>query len=390
MVAAAIENVYRQERSRILATLIRWARNLDDAEEVLQDAFTTATRRWPSEGIPDQPAAWILQAAKHRLIDRRRVESRRRELLAQLIVDTQTPDELSDDILRLFFTCCHPVLAPEAQIALTLRTIGGLSTPEIARAFLVPEPTMAQRIVRAKAKIQAAGVPYRIPDDKELPERLDSVLRVIYLIFNEGYSLYRHELSREAIHVAGQLTSWLPNQAEVEGLLALMILTHSRRDARLDKFGNLITLDEQDRSLWHKSEIEQGVALVERALKRKALGPYQIQAAIAAVHAEGTDWPQIAQLYEELLRFDEGSVVRLNHAIAVAYAKNWQRGLELLESIRDLDQYHPWHAARAQMLRKVGRLAEARAAFDRAIRLTTNRAEREYLSRVQAATTLEE
>lgn len=389
MVAAAIETVYRDERSRILATLIRWARNLDDAEEVLQDAFATATTRWPAEGIPDKPAAWLLLTAKNRLIDRRRVESRRRKLLSQLIVDTQSPEELPDDILRLIFTCCHPVMSPEAQIALTLRTIGGLSTPEIASAFLVPESTMAQRIVRAKAKIQDAGVPYRIPNPDELPDRLFSVLRVIYLIYNEGYSRLRHELSSEAISLACQLNGWLPGQAEIEGLLALMILTHARRDARTDPNGNLITLDEQDRSLWHAPEIKHGILLVEQALSRKSLGPYQLQAAIAAVHSEGEDWPQVARLYEELLRFDNGEVVRLNHAIAVAYACGWQHGLTLLESIAGLNDYLPFHAARAQMLRRVGRIAEARAAFDRAIRLTTNRAEREYLSRVQAATTTE-
>jgi RNA polymerase sigma-70 factor (ECF subfamily) len=384
-----IAHVYRTERSRILATLIRWSRNLDDAEDVLQDAFATAAQRWPGEGIPDNPAAWLLQASKHRLIDRHRVESRRRELLAQLIVDNQSQEELPDDILRLIFTCCHPVLSPEAQIALTLRTLGGLSTPEIARAFLVPEPTIAQRIVRAKSKILAAGIPYRVPAASELPERLDSVLRVIYLIFNEGYSQLRPTLANEAIHLASQLNLWLPASAEIEGLLALMLLTHSRRDARIGTNGELIMLDEQDRSLWHQAEIQRGIALVEIALKRKSLGPYQIQAAIAAVHAEGSDWPQVARLYEELLRFDCSSVVRLNHAVAVAFAKDWHKGLLLLESIADLDHYHPFHAARAQMLKRVGRLAEARAAFDRAIRLTTNRAEREYLSRVQATTTVE-
>jgi RNA polymerase sigma-70 factor, ECF subfamily len=380
-----LETVYRDERSRILATLIRWSRNIDDAEEVLHDAFATAAARWGTDGTPDNPAAWLLHTAKNRLIDRRRLESRRREILSQLIVDSSDTQQLPDDILRLIFTCCHPVLSAEAQIALTLRTLGGLATPEIARAFLLPEPTIAQRIVRAKSKILQAGVPYRIPEAKELPTRLDSVLRVIYLIFNQGYSDYRSNLANEAIRLATQLNSWLPAQAEVEGLLALLLLTHARRDARLDPQGNLIVLDEQDRNLWHTTEIQQGLALVEQALKRKQLGPYQLQAAIAAVHAEGTDWPQIACLYEELLRFDSGSVVRLNHAIAIGYAESWHKALALLESIEGLNDYQPWHAARAQALRRLSRLADARAAFDRAIRLTTTRAEREYLSRIQAS-----
>lgn len=389
MVSAAIEQVYREERSRILATLIRWARNLDDAEEVLQDAFAVASTHWAANGLPDRPGAWILQTARNRLLDRRRVESRRRELLSQLIVDTQSTEELPDDILRLIFTCCHPVLSPEAQIALTLRTLGGLATPEIARAFLVPETTMAQRIVRAKSKILDAGVPYRIPDEAEFPERLESVLKVVYLIFNEGYSLMRHELSVEAIRLATLLESWLPGQAEVEGLRALMILTHARRDARQDEKGAFVTLDEQDRSLWHSAEIAVGLELVERALRRRQLGPYQLQAAIAAVHSEGVDWPQVALLYKELLRFDSTAVVRLNHAIAVAYAHGWQCGLELMEGIAGLESYAPWHASRAQMLKRLGRNAEARAAFERAIRLTENRAQREYLSRVQAAISAE-
>ncbi len=385
MIAERIEAVYREERSQILASLIRWARNIDDAEEVLHEAFATAAAKWPEEGLPQRPGAWIMQTAKHRLIDRKRVESRRRELLSQLIVDTQSEEELPDDILRLFFTCCHPVLAPESQIALTLRTLGGLTTPEISRAFLVPEATMAQRIVRAKSKILAAGVPYRIPPDAELPERLDSVLRVIYLIFNEGYSLLRHDLSNEAIRLARKLTEWLPRRAEAEGLLALLLLTHSRRDARRTAAGDLVPLDEQNRALWHADEIAEGIALVELALKRKQLGPYQLQAAIAAVHAEGTDWPQIALLYEQLMRFDDGPVVRLNHAVAIAYTDGWQRGIELLDAITGLEDYFPYQAARAQMLKRVGRLTEANLAFDRAIRLTSNQAEQEYLSRVQAA-----
>ncbi len=401
MTASIIESVYREERGRILASLIRWSRSLDDAEEVLQDAFATATDRWAREGVPQNPGAWILTAARHRLMDRRRIEIRRRELLSQhhpieLIVDNHDPEELPDDILRLFFTCCHPVLSPEAQIALTLRTLGGLSTPEIARAFLLPESNIAQRIVRAKAKILAAGVPYRLPLREDLPLRIDSVLGAIYLIFNEGYSassgdsLIRVGLCQEAIRLAALLNTWLPTQAELEGLLALMILTHARRDARTNAQGELITLDEQQRSQWHSGEITSGLALVEQALVRRTLGPYQLQAAIAAVHAEAatanaTDWLQIASLYCELLRFDSSGVVRLNHAIAVGYANGWELGLELLEAIPDLTQYHPWHAVHAQMLKRVGRAAQARIAFEQAMRLCANRAECEYLSRQLAS-----
>lgn len=401
MPASIIETVYREERGRILATLIRWSRSLDDAEEVLHDAFAVAADRWPREGIPQNPGAWLLTTAKHRLMDRRRIEVRRRELLAQhhpteLIVDTINPEELPDDILRLFFTCCHPVLSPEAQIALTLRTLGGLATTEIARAFLLPESTIAQRIVRAKAKILDAGVPYRLPLREDLSLRLDSVLSVIYLIFNEGYaassgdSLIRLNLCNEAIRLAALLNTWLPAQAELEGLLALMTLIHARRDTRITSQGELITLDRQQRSHWHAAEIADGLALVEQALERKSLGPYQLQAAIAAVHseaasAEATDWPQIAGLYCQLLRFDSGSVVRLNHAVAVGYANGWEHGLKLLADIPDLTQYHPWHAVHAQMLKRVGLTKEASAAFEQAIRLCSNRAEREYLSRQLAS-----
>ena len=391
MVARVIESVYREERSRILATLIRWSRSIDDAEEVLHDAFAAASVKWPGEGIPAKPGAWILETARNRLIDRRRVEVRRRELLAQhhptaLVVDRSEPEVLANDILRLFFTCCHPVMSPEAQIALTLRTVGGLATPEIARAFLVPEATMAQRIVRAKAKILDAGVPYRLPCAEDLTERVERVLKVIYLIFNEGYSQMRQDLSFEAIRLGRLLNEWLPGEAEVEGALALMILTHARRDARMDDAGRLVMLDEQDRGRWHSDEIAEGVGLVERALRRKSLGPYQLQAAIAAVHCEGTDWLQVARLYEELLRFDSGPVVRLNHAVAMGYSCSWEVGLRLVDAIEDLGEYQPWHAARAQMLLRAGKAAEARVAFETAIELSRNSAEREYLIRVQATT----
>lgn len=367
----------------MLATLIRWARRFDDAEEVLQEAFAEAASRWNQEGVPPKPAAWVMLVAKNRLIDRRRVEKRRRELSGQLVIDQDSGDELPEDVLRLFFTCCHPVLSEEAQIALTLRTLGGLTTGEIARAFLVGEATMAQRLVRAKAKIHEAGVPYRLPENGELPERLNSVLHVVYLIFNEGYSNYRDDLAAEAIRLGRLIEAWLPGRAEVEGLLALMILHHARRAARRNSAGELVPLDEQDRTLWRELEVKEGVKWVEQALGRRILGPYQLQAAIAAVHAEGEDWKQVALLYGELLRFDGGPVVRLNHAVAVAYGFGMEEGLRLVDSIEGLENYYPWHAARAQMMSRLGRKAEARVAFERAIRLAGNRAEREYLARQQ-------
>ncbi len=381
----AITTVYREERGRLLATLIRLARNLDDAEEVLQEAFARAARLWPDQGIPARPAGWILEVARNLLLDQRRGEKRRRELLRELIVDRTDDTELADDVLRLIFTCCHPVLSLEAQIALTLRTVGGLTTPEIARAFLLPEATLAQRIVRAKAKIRDAGVPYRIPTAADFPERLTGVLLTLYLIFNEGYSQHRHDLAAEALRLGRLLLEWLPGQAEVEGLVALMTLHHARRTARLNAQGDLIPLDEQDRSLWQAAEIATGRQLVEQALRRRQLGPYQLQAAIAAAHTEGPDWPQVALLYNELLRFDASPIVRLNHAVAVGLAGDVSTALSLLNDLHGLDAYAPWHAARAQMLKRAGEPAAARAAFGAAIRLSHNRAEREYLSRQQAA-----
>lgn len=392
-----VAELYSSERGRILATLIRLARNFEDAEEVVQEAFLAAEEHWARQGVPENPAAWVLTVAKRKLLDRRRVESRRRELLEQfapteLIVDQREEEELADDRLRLIFTCCHPALAPEASIALTLRTLGGLETAEIARAFLVPEATMAQRLLRVKRKISAAGIPYRIPDKHELPERLDSVLHVIYLIFNEGYAatggerLLRAELCQEAIRLLHLVNDLVPGRAEVEGLLALLLLTHARRAARVDVKGRLVALDEQERHLWQRSGIDVGLRLVEQALRRKSLGKYQLLAAMAAVHceapsAEQTDWKQIAALYSELLRWEDSPIVRLNQAVAAAYAEGWAAGWALLVQIDGLGDYHPYFAAKAQILQKLGRLAEARVAFERAIALTQNAAEREYLSR---------
>ncbi len=395
--ASALEGLYRAERGRIVATLLRMSRKFADAEEVAQEAFAAAAERWSVEGLPANPGAWVMAVAKNRMVDRLRIEARRRELLEargprELIVDLTDEGELPDDVLRLIFLCCHPVLSAEAQIALTLRSLGGLETGEIARAFLVPEATMAQRLVRAKRKIADAGVPYRLPLREDLPERVESVLRVIYLIFNEGYvaregdDLLRVDLCAEAIRLARLMNDWLPGVAEAEGLLALMLLTHSLREARIDERGGLVTLDCQDRARWQRGEIAEGVTLTERALGRRDLGLYQVQASIAALHCEAptaaeTDWPQIARLYDELMRFDSSPVARLNRAVAIGYALDWSAGLAELEAVEGLEHYHPYHAARAQMLRQLGRRPEALGAFDRAIRLTANRSEQKYLSR---------
>jgi RNA polymerase sigma-70 factor (ECF subfamily) len=404
-VRAAIEQVFRAEHGKVIASLIGSLRDFDLAEEVLQDAFTVALERWPRDGIPPNPAAWIATTAKRRAIDTWRRERQRLEKYAALgqpgaVVEEymeehdQNYGALADDRLRLIFTCCHPALALEAQVALTLRTLGGLSTSEIARALLVPETTLGQRLFRAKRKIRDAGIPYEVPPDHLLPERLEAVLAVVYLIFNEGYSastgevLIRRELSAEAIRLGRVLRSIMPDEPEVGGLLALMLLHDARRAARVSaEHDGPVILEDQDRSRWDQVEIVEGLALVERALRLGRLGPYQLQAAIAAIHAEAqipeaTDWRQIAALYELLAQASPSPIVALNHAAAVAMADGPDKGLALIdrrEVAGALEGYRWLHAARADLLRRLGRRAEAATAYARALELTENAAERVYL-----------
>jgi RNA polymerase sigma-70 factor (ECF subfamily) len=400
---ATIESVFRDEYGRIIAGLIRVSHSFDLAEEALQDAFATAVIRWQSDGVPDNPAAWITTAARRKLIDYARREQTRRNNEDQLFYEspscTHAIDEdmtlpFEDDRLRLIFTCCHPALNIQAQIALTLRTLGGLATPEIARAFLIPEPTLAQRLVRAQRKIQQARIPYEVPTPDRLPERLSAVQAVLYLIFNEGYaatsgdSLVRRELCAEAIRLARTLNELLPDNPETMALLALMLLHDSRRDARCPD-GELVTLDEQNRTLWHAEQIAEGIKLVERALGRRTVGPYQLQAAIAAVHAEAataaqTDWKQIAALYALLATLQPSPIVSLNHAVAVAMSESLERGLALIDTLigsNELEPYHLIHAARADLLRRMQRPQEALESYHRALALTRNAVERRYLQR---------
>jgi RNA polymerase sigma-70 factor (ECF subfamily) len=403
--AKAVEEVYRSDWGRIVATLIGMTRDFDLAEESAQEAFTAALDQWPASGVPELPRAWIIQTARNKAIDRIRRRALLKEKLESyaadgLVREVEEPDydttEIPDDRLRLIFTCCHPALALEAQVALTLRTLCGLETDEIARAFLVPPATMAQRLVRAKRKIRDAGIPYTVPQTNDMAERLDAVLTVVYLVFNEGYvatrggSLVRADLCAEAVRL-GRLVRTLTAPrpaAEATALLALMLLHDARREARLDAAGELVVLEEQDRSRWNQKQIAEALPLVEEAL-RGGIGPFSVQAAIAAVHcraarAGDTDWPQIVRLYDVLERLQPSPIVSLNRAVAVAMASGPAQALEIVDRLAaasDLDGYHLLHAARADLLRRLGAAAEAAKSYRRALELVTNESERRFLER---------
>ena len=405
MTPLVLEQLYREDAGRIVASLIRLIGDFDLAEEAAQEAFATAVEQWPREGVPQNPRAWIIGTARHKAIDRIRREARfaqRRDELIRMAEGEDGPQEadpmgagVADERLRLIFTCCHPALAPEAQVALSLRTLCGLTTEEIARAFLVPPATMAQRLVRAKRKIRAARIPYEIPPPEVLPERIDTVMAVIYLVFNEGYAashgdeLVRADLCAEAIRLGRIVCELIAGNSEAQGLLALMLIQDSRRATRVNSDGDIALLEEQDRTRWNREQIREGLALVNSAFCNGSPGPYAIQAAIAAVHARAqraadTDWREIEALYAYLMRIRPSPVVELNHAVALAMASGVSEGLQMIESIRvrnDLDDYHLMWAARADLLRRLERWEEAADSYRRALNLATAEPERRFLAR---------